>query len=219
VGDEAAEIDTMEGSLLACGPYFAPGALPVTIALFLVVKPLAYYAFVKAYRFRVSREIPMSAGQAAKLAALRAVIGAVLIGGGSYLLVATGRSECLVLSWVYLYGARIAAWWIVGRAGAGLAGRRLFGWIAAGTMLNVLFDVAVVGGVFINAALAAAAVFVIGCVIAVLELSGRRDALRARFTADPTCATCGYNLTGNLSGICPECGTPVVISAITMALS
>jgi hypothetical protein len=23
------------------------------------------------------------------------------------------------------------------------------------------------------------------------------------------CATCGYNLTGNLSGVCPECGTPV----------
>jgi hypothetical protein len=24
----------------------------------------------------------------------------------------------------------------------------------------------------------------------------------------PQCASCGYNLTGNLSGICPECGTP-----------
>ena len=23
----------------------------------------------------------------------------------------------------------------------------------------------------------------------------------------PTCANCGYNLTGNTSGICPECGT------------
>jgi hypothetical protein len=25
----------------------------------------------------------------------------------------------------------------------------------------------------------------------------------------PNCPACGYNLTGNLSGICPECGTPV----------
>jgi len=25
----------------------------------------------------------------------------------------------------------------------------------------------------------------------------------------PSCRTCGYNLTGNVSGICPECGTPV----------
>jgi hypothetical protein len=24
------------------------------------------------------------------------------------------------------------------------------------------------------------------------------------------CPTCGYNLTGNLSGMCPECGTPVL---------
>jgi len=30
-----------------------------------------------------------------------------------------------------------------------------------------------------------------------------------RRSADPTprCKTCGYNLTGNVSGICPECGT------------
>jgi len=27
---------------------------------------------------------------------------------------------------------------------------------------------------------------------------------------DPyACTTCGYNLTGNVSGICPECGTPI----------
>lgn len=25
----------------------------------------------------------------------------------------------------------------------------------------------------------------------------------------PRCAICGYNLTGNVSGVCPECGTPV----------
>jgi len=25
----------------------------------------------------------------------------------------------------------------------------------------------------------------------------------------PRCNQCGYNLTGNTSGVCPECGTPV----------
>ena len=25
----------------------------------------------------------------------------------------------------------------------------------------------------------------------------------------PICAACGYNLTGNLSGVCPECGEPI----------
>jgi hypothetical protein len=29
------------------------------------------------------------------------------------------------------------------------------------------------------------------------------------------CETCGYNLTGNISGICPECGAAVVRSAAT----
>jgi hypothetical protein len=28
-------------------------------------------------------------------------------------------------------------------------------------------------------------------------------------SADPTCRECGYNLTGNVSGICPECGAEV----------
>lgn len=34
---------------------------------------------------------------------------------------------------------------------------------------------------------------------------------RRKQSADETgrCATCGYNLTGNASGVCPECGTPV----------
>jgi hypothetical protein len=34
--------------------------------------------------------------------------------------------------------------------------------------------------------------------------------LRRRLSPDPlACRTCGYNLTGNISGVCPECGTPV----------
>lgn len=35
------------------------------------------------------------------------------------------------------------------------------------------------------------------------------EAMRAK-NADPhLCKTCGYNLTGNVSGVCPECGTTV----------
>jgi hypothetical protein len=34
--------------------------------------------------------------------------------------------------------------------------------------------------------------------------------------ARPTgfCAVCGYNLTGNASGACPECGTPVISTSV-----
>lgn len=35
-----------------------------------------------------------------------------------------------------------------------------------------------------------------------------RHALRRRRTAAHRCAACGYSLTGNISGVCPECGTP-----------
>lgn len=46
------------------------------------------------------------------------------------------------------------------------------------------------------------------------------------FLAEPTrhatsqrgrCLSCGYNLTGNLSGTCPECGTPVPAKATRVA--
>lgn len=32
------------------------------------------------------------------------------------------------------------------------------------------------------------------------------------FDPTPRCAGCGYNLTGNISGVCPECGKPIVNS-------
>ena len=42
---------------------------------------------------------------------------------------------------------------------------------------------------------------------------GRFDSARCKslFSADDsTCEGCGYNLKGNLSGVCPECGTPLI---------
>ena len=32
---------------------------------------------------------------------------------------------------------------------------------------------------------------------------------RPRKESNPRCRRCGYDLTGNQSGICPECGTPI----------
>ena len=45
----------------------------------------------------------------------------------------------------------------------------------------------------------------------------RRDALnrRRRKILDRVCTHCGYNLTGNVSGVCPECGTAVTGKAGT----
>ena len=41
----------------------------------------------------------------------------------------------------------------------------------------------------------------------------RRDR-RLRNDGMPHCAKCDYNLTGNVSGICPECGVPVPVDLI-----
>ena len=35
------------------------------------------------------------------------------------------------------------------------------------------------------------------------------DWQRRKNLEDQHCSNCGYNLTGNTSGVCPECGTPV----------
>ncbi|HKQ47230.1 MAG TPA: hypothetical protein VJZ71_04070 [Phycisphaerae bacterium] len=43
--------------------------------------------------------------------------------------------------------------------------------------------------------------------IALMVVEGRRN---KRESMPPGhCHSCGYNLTGNVSGRCPECGTPV----------
>jgi rRNA maturation protein Nop10 len=49
----------------------------------------------------------------------------------------------------------------------------------------------------------------VGVAIVVYEatVEWRKAALRAWRTSFMKCAECGYDLTGNLSGRCPECGT------------
>lgn len=38
--------------------------------------------------------------------------------------------------------------------------------------------------------------------------AGKRRRKRTRLELE-LCLDCGYNLTGNVSGVCPECGTPI----------
>ncbi len=200
-------------TFLACGPHFAEGAELTSLALFLLVKPLAYFGFVQAFRYWVSRAIPMSMAQAAGLAGVRAILGVVLVGGGALLLVAVGkRDEFLLISWVYMYLSRIAAWWWVGRRLARLTGRRLTGWVIAGTLLNAAFDVAVVLGLTAGWQYVLGMVTIIAIFIAVLHYFGSRERVKMRFYDHPVCRVCTYNLTGNLSGICPECGTPISLA-------
>ncbi len=45
-------------------------------------------------------------------------------------------------------------------------------------------------------------------VVCRLAAMGRHRMARPRFSRE-CCQACGYNLTGNVSGICPECGTAI----------
>src|SRR5262245_2918218 len=116
---------------LACGPYFDEEGMLASVLLFLIVKPLAYFAFIQAFRYRVSRPIPMKFSQAAKLTVMRAGLGIAFTAVGYFLVVAAGQlmanthssgsiESILFASWVFLYIERLFSWWLVGWWGAGL---------------------------------------------------------------------------------------------------
>ena len=200
---------------IACGPYFGPEAILASVFIFLVLKPLAYFAFIQAFRYRVCRAVPMRYSQAAKLAVYRALLGLGVIAPIALVL----SAEAYHLSWVILYAERVASWWIVGFAGASLRGRRLLGWILSGTLLNAAIDLALylpltgAGRTLSQYGLpddpwmaSCLIVLVIIAFIAALHVIGRRESLKRRYMTGRYCAGCGYDLSGNLSGRCPECG-------------
>jgi hypothetical protein len=198
---------------LACGPYIDPAdpSFWVPVATYLLLKPLAYFAFIQAFRYRVSRAIPMSFRRAAGLALLRAGLGVAFFAAGAAIVIAARSDAVLVASWAWLYAERLASWFIVGRFGAGIRGRRLAGWVIGGTLLNAAFDAGVIAGLFEAWPWVAAIAAGLAALIVPLHVIGRRAALRARYAA--ACPRCGYDLTGNLSGSCPECGAPVLAAA------
>ena len=194
---------------LACGPFFSTTGLAVSLFVLLVVKPATYFAFIQAFRYRVSRDVPMSMRQALGLTAARTLIGVALLGGVALAagLMSGGGDQPAAL-WAVLAAERMALWLCLG-AWAGLRTRRLAGWTVSGVCLDLAYDVAI--GVtladewLIHAGILGA-MFVF---IALLHRIGRRASLRARFATTPRCTRCAYDLTGNVSGRCPECGTPV----------
>jgi hypothetical protein len=159
----------------------------------------------------------MTLGQSAGLAALRAALGLILVGGGAFVISRSGLDRGLPTTWIYLYASRIFAWWLVGRM-ARLRGWRMIGWIVGGETINAAFDLAVVAGLAQGSLPAVIATTFIAAFIYVLEWRGRRPELRSRFSGDPLCRVCQYNLTGNLSGICPERGTPIAEASAVAVL-
>jgi len=60
-----------------------------------------------------------------------------------------------------------------------------------------------------------AALFAIAPAVYVINLTRRRRS--GRTPGFQKCSSCGYNLTGNTSGVCPECGAPVPTTQVESA--
>ncbi len=185
----------------------------MAVVTFILLKPVAYFGFIHAFRYRVNRPVPMSFGRAARLSLARAGLGVLVVGVGIAAVMATGTDAVLAWSWVYLYAGRAVAWFVVGRWGAVLRGRRLVGWVVSGTLINAAFDFAAVAGLLAGWLWPAGILMGLIVFIAVLDRVGRRASLRARFADAPFCMRCQYDLTGNLSGRCPECSNPVATAS------
>ena len=209
---------------LACGPFFSTLGLGVSLFTLLVVKPATYFAFMQAFRYRVSRDLPMSTRQAVWLTVTRTLVGAALVAGAALIGGVLFQSSSIdpelraAVLWAALAAERMGLWLCLGLY-AGIRGRRLAGWTMSGVGIDLAYDVA--AGVSLadqwlihGAILAAVLLF-----IAALHKVGRRASLRARFATSRRCARCAYDLTGNVSGICPECGSPIRTTPLAARLA
>jgi hypothetical protein len=164
-----------------------------------------YFAFIQAFRYRVSGPAPLGVRRCIRLALYRTALGVVIVAGGA-LAVAYGGDGFLPWSWAYLYAGRAGAWFVVGRYGAAVRGRRLVGWTIGGTVLNAGFDAAMVLGLMSGPGGPVLIAVIAVAFIAALNLAGRRRSLRARFDDPAACPRCLYDLRGSTAGRCPECG-------------
>ena len=205
-------------TILACGPFFSTTGAAVSLFVLLVVKPATYFAFIQAFRYRVSRDLPMSFRRAVWMAAARTLIGAVLLGGvalAAQFIFKYGPDHPGVREtalWGFLAAERLGVWLCLG-VYAGLRTRRLVGWTFSGVCIDLAYDVAVaitLADQWLGHVAILGAVFVL---ISLLHHVGRRQSLRNRFATTPRCARCAYDLTGNVSGVCPECGTAIAAPA------
>jgi hypothetical protein len=194
--------------LLACGP--SPDLLfpfvVLGVVLLLGVKFCIYVWFVYAFRYRVASPLPMSHRRAWAIAMLRTVIGAVVVSGTWYAMYETeiGDEQALLSGWIIVTFERAAVWWLLGAKMARLQGRRLLGWTLSGVAIDATTDAAIYftgeyGLAFPVLSYGAMIVFVGSHYIV-----GRRSGLLNQYRSH--CLKCGYDLAGNVSGRCPECG-------------
>lgn len=200
---------------LACGPYFSETGMLWGLVLLGLVKPFLYWFFLLAFRYRVSTDQPLSSRRILRFTASRSGVGRVVLLGAWLVLVVA-----LPAAWMFLLAERYTVWTLIGWH-LPLQGRRLIGFVCSGVGIDIFMDINVAlaglfgvssvplgawGGVVVLLMLEAGA---LGAFLYPLYRIGRRRSLRARFFAKDVCRSCGYDLTGNVTGVCPECGTAI----------
>lgn len=196
------------------GPHSEAIRIFICVVSLFVIKPIVYFIFIQTFRYRVSRAAPMSLRRAAGLAVVRYFMGMatfVFIGPVLQTLQIGDSVEDLLRSaWVVGIVGRVGLWSIIGREIADLRGRWFMGCVIFGVMIDIVYDLAALWTMYDF--VWGNAILVLGLMAFLIPLhtTGRSDALRNRFASGPHCGKCQYNLTGNISGQCPECGEPIV---------
>ncbi len=190
---------------------FSTPAIAISLFILAVVKPPIYLIFIYSFKYRVNSMTPMSLRHAWRITGVRAILGPAFLVVHYVVLKLSGVADL----WPFLMIERAGAWLVVGIIMAPLQGRRLAGWTVGGLFIDAVFDAviyATLDGSFTTASIIIfAAASVLSLLLVPLHRFGRRSSLRDRF-APNRCRSCGYNLEGNLSGVCPECGRAIARS-------
>ncbi|MBL8881025.1 MAG: hypothetical protein JNG88_18065 [Phycisphaerales bacterium] len=201
-------------------PTLAHGAVLVDLGFWFVLafvpiaKAALYWLLVWAFRYRVSSVRPAQPRRVVAVTGLRGAVGPlVLLAGWATASVEGGVAGYLVMSVV-----RLVAWVFVGSV-MRLRGMRYVGFVLSGMWIDLSADIAiyaaagrhdpsstVLASVPLGLLIAAP---LLGVLLVPLCLSSKSSALLARFQSDRVCRKCGYDLTGNVTGVCPECGTAI----------
>jgi len=205
---------TLACTTLACTEAYHFEQILRSLQVYLILKPLSYFAFIQAFRFRVAGETPMSYPKAFGLAVVRAVLGLMVIGTSAYIassiydgLIVPSLPFGVTRQQIIIFVERVSIWAAIGFIGAHLRGRRLLGWTLSGAAIDIAYDFALEPALPNGMYPVWIITGVIAAFVIALTVVGHRRSLVAAYTPDPTkCRNCGYSLAGNVTGKCPECG-------------
>jgi len=197
-------------STLGCGPYFSPGFIIGSILVLSLVKLPLYVLFILSFRYRVSTPAPLSTSKVFEVAILRAVAGLLVLGTIAFFMTGGSALGDGRVAWAILLAERAVLWFGAGLL-CSLRSRRLWGFTISGVGIDAACDLIVAGALGGLSLLGSREVLGLGFLAFVVFLTplfviGRRPSLKSRFFAKNLCRTCGYDMTGNTTGTCPECG-------------